>query len=352
MVIPTLFSHNHAAQVVRLSNGDLLCAWFGGSCEGKPDISIHCSRLKAEETQWSTPELLSDDMSRSEQNPILFEKEPGHLWLIYTAQLGIQQDTALVRWRQSYDYGYTWTLSKDMFDTTGLFVRHPPVQLQNGVILLPAYYCRPSTSGFLGEDYSVIKRSEDGGASWSEVEIPKSIGLVHMSLVLVDSKNLVGFFRSRQADFIYKTVSQDNGKTWSVPVATELPNNNSSLQCTVLQSGRLAIVYNHVNKYIAPPKVQSPPWFDTEDMKHIAETSTGNPKKNPAVWGVKRNPLVLATSEDRGATWKIVKELSVSAHVEDAEFSYPSICQGTDGILHIAYTYMRKHIEYIRFLHI
>ncbi len=352
MVIPTLFPHNHAAQIVTLSNGDLLCTWFGGSCEGKPDISIHCSRLEAKETQWSTPELLSDDMSRSEQNPILFEVEPGKLWLIYTAQLGIHQNTAVVRWRQSYDYGYTWSPSEDMFDSMGLFVRHPPVQLPNGVILLPAYYCKPSASGFLGEDYSVIKRSEDGGASWSEVEIPKSVGLVHMSLVLVDSEKLVGFFRSRQADFIYKTVSQDYGKTWSVPVATELPNNNSSLQCTVLQDGRLAMVYNHVNKYMAPPKVQSPPWFDSDDMKQIAEPSAGNSEKLSAIWGVKRNPLVLAISKDRGDSWKIVKELSPSVYVEDSEFSYPSICQDVDGVIHIAYTYMRKHIEYIRLLHI
>ena len=37
----------HAADLLELQNGDLLCVWFAGSDEGNADISIVGSRLPA-----------------------------------------------------------------------------------------------------------------------------------------------------------------------------------------------------------------------------------------------------------------------------------------------------------------
>jgi predicted neuraminidase len=85
--LPAATTQNHAANLIALKNGDLLCAWFGGTQEGVPDISVYLSRLDAGSTVWSDPVRLSDDPTRSEQNPILFETPEGKLWLIYTAQL-------------------------------------------------------------------------------------------------------------------------------------------------------------------------------------------------------------------------------------------------------------------------
>ena len=45
-------------------------------------------------------------------------------------------------------------------------------------------------------------------------------------------------------DFIYRSESSDWGDSWSVPVPTPLPNNNSSISAVKLQSGRIAIAYN------------------------------------------------------------------------------------------------------------
>jgi len=50
--IPTLYPHNHASNLLLLSNGDVLCTWFGGSCEGKADISIHLARLASGAEDW------------------------------------------------------------------------------------------------------------------------------------------------------------------------------------------------------------------------------------------------------------------------------------------------------------
>ena len=44
-LIPNPFDSCHAADLLELPNGDLLCCWFAGSNEGNADISIVLSRL-------------------------------------------------------------------------------------------------------------------------------------------------------------------------------------------------------------------------------------------------------------------------------------------------------------------
>ncbi|MGY4691674.1 sialidase family protein [Salibacterium sp. K-3] len=342
--IPSLFPHNHASNLLSLSNGDLLCVWFGGSREGKSDISILCSRLDKGSADWSEPEVLSNDSTRSEQNPILFEHPNGDLWLLYTAQNSIHQDSAVVRYRISRDNGRTWQEEKTLFDTPGSFVRNPPVIRENGEIILPAYYSIKSENGFLGKDYSVVKISGDAGKMWEEHPVKNSEALVHMSIVEGDDNDLIGFFRSRKADHIYMTKSDDNGRTWTTPERTPLMNNNASIQCQKLQSGNLAIVFNNINAELAPPEVNSPPWFDEKDRKTIDAGQSG---KQESIWGVIRAPLTIAVSEDGGRTWPYCKDIAVQQKDQESpEFSYPSIHQTEDQKIHITYTYLRECIKH------
>ncbi len=99
--IPTPCVQNHASFIHVLPDGALGCVWFGGTQEGIPDISVYFSRLAPGATRWSEAEKLSDDPTRSEQNPLLFTAPDGALWLLWTAQLGGRQDTALVRHRNT-----------------------------------------------------------------------------------------------------------------------------------------------------------------------------------------------------------------------------------------------------------
>lgn len=84
-LIPNQFDSVHAADLLELPDGDLLACWFAGSDEGNADISIAVSRLRAGESRWSAGEIVSDDPSRSEQNPSLFLAPDGEIWLMYTA---------------------------------------------------------------------------------------------------------------------------------------------------------------------------------------------------------------------------------------------------------------------------
>lgn len=70
--LPTNCVQNHAANLLVLPNGDVLCTWFGGTQEGIADISAYYSRLEKGSNCWSPAIKLSDDATRSEQNPVFF----------------------------------------------------------------------------------------------------------------------------------------------------------------------------------------------------------------------------------------------------------------------------------------
>lgn len=72
-LIPNPWKSCHAPDLLELENGDLLCCWFAGSREGNADISIAVARLPADAEQWEQPVIVSDDPTRSEQNPSLFQ---------------------------------------------------------------------------------------------------------------------------------------------------------------------------------------------------------------------------------------------------------------------------------------
>ncbi len=107
-MLPSSCPQNHAANILPLPDGALMCVWFAGTQEGIADISVWGSRLPAGGMQWSDAAKLSHDDTRSEQNPVLFLAPDNVLWLLWTAQISGNQDTAIVRYRKSDDLGQTW----------------------------------------------------------------------------------------------------------------------------------------------------------------------------------------------------------------------------------------------------
>jgi predicted neuraminidase len=357
--LPSACVQNHAANILPLPNGDVACVWFGGTQEGIPDISVYMSRLAVGADRWTQPEKLSDDPERSEQNPILFLAPDGLLWLIWTAQNSGNQDTAIVRRRTSADQGKTWGPIETLFDrvgTSGVFVRQPPVILDNGDLLMPIFYCHgtPGRKWVGDHDTSAVRISSDGGKSWQEFAVPDSTGCVHMDVEKLLDGTLLGLFRSRWADSIYASRSNDNGHTWTVPEPTELPNNNSSIQFTVLANGHLALVYNHISAAQATERRTG--LYDDIGEADDAPAEVAADGKT-AFWGVPRAPMTVAISDDGGRTWPFRRDLETgdgycmtnnSREKINREFSYPSIKQGPDGALHIAFTYFRQAIKYVR----
>jgi predicted neuraminidase len=364
--LPTPTVQVHAANLMTLGNGDLGCVWFGGTQEGVPDICVWFSRLTPGSDTWSAPVQLSDDQTRSEQNPVLFPTPTGELWLLFTSQHAGNQDTAEVRYRVSTDDGVTWGPVRTLFPATdrgGVFVRQPVTVLPTGRWLLPIFHCVtvPGRRWVGDADTSAVMISDDAGATWREVAVPESTGCVHMSVVPVGDR-LTAFFRSRWADAVYQSWSDDDGETWTTPAPTELPNNNSSIQATALSDGRLAMVLNPIRAGVDTPRRLS--LYDEIDDEGLADAQS-QVEEAPAqedsggqraVWGTPRAPMTLVLSADGGRTWSMRRDLETgdgycmtnnSREGLNRELSYPSVHQTPDGLLHVAFTYHRRAIQYV-----
>ena len=156
----------------------------------------------------------------------------------------------------------------------------------------------------------------DDATSWTFEPIVGSAGLIQPSTTPAwgpaGTTTLVTFFRDQTRHHVYRSTSHD-GASWSAPVPTELPNNDAGIEAILLSTTALALAFNPV----------------TEG----------------------RDPLALALSTDGGETWPCARNLqhgnSTDAD-EMPEFSYPSLLQTPDGMIHLTYTYNRETIKYKR----
>lgn len=342
--LPSGSVSTHASFLLKLANGDLGCVWFGGTQEGKPDVSIYFSLLPAGSSSWSPEQKISDDPTRSEQNPVLFETPAGELWVLYTAQIFGDQDTSIVRRRISRDGGQSWGPIETFIDEPGTFIRNPVIIADNGDWLLPIFRCRPIPGAKWNgaEDFSGVKVSSDQGRSWSYHEVPDGVGAVHMNIVKLPGK-LVAFYRNRRADFILKSESTDNGRSWTVPRPTTVPNNNSSIQARRFRDGRIVLICNPINARLAG-----------EAGRPDLTAKLGS----KVIWGTPRAPVSLFFSADGGETFGdrldvetgpgwCHADLPTKEQPENSELSYPSVEEKADGTIALSFTWHRRAIRYV-----
>ena len=343
-LLPTLFSSSHAANLLVRPNGDILCFSFSGTREGDSNVAIVVSRLPKGSNTWEPAVLVDRQEGKSYQNPVPVEGDGGRVWLYNTSQsAGKGQADSQVLKVYSDDGGKTWSKPEVVFDKAGSYLRQPTVKGEHGELLLPIYYSTSSgiTKG-ADTNYSVVDVSKDSGKTWRECPVKESNGLVQMSIVKLRPASYVAFFRSRYADFIYRATSTD-GCVWTRPTETVLPNNNASIQATLLKGGHIAIAFDNTHGTSAEKLAAHQP-------------QTG-----------RRAPLSVAVSADAGLTWPAVRDLEIPDAAAKAnalnspgvgntiqfpgeeEYSYPSILQTPDGKVLVAYTYRRLAIKAARF---
>ncbi len=348
--IPTRFPTNHAAYLLELQSGDLLCVWFAGSDEGASDIRIVMSQLAQDSAQWSQPATLSNASDKSEQNPSLFQAPSGDLWLMHTAMdtrgctleewqqklaahevtgsFAMQHTSQILR-KISTDQGQTWGASHVLFAEPGSFCRQPVQVLSNGTWIVGNWRSMDQHGAF-GSDVTWFQLSQDQGRTWNAVEVPGSAGRVHANVIELEGGRLAAFFRSRAADRIYISRSDDFGFSWSVPERTSLPNNNASISAIKLQSGRIAVIYNDISL---------------------------NDDPSVTLWPYERYPVTVALSEDEGRTWPYKRYVDIGdGYAGDANkasnrrYEYPCIIQAKDGLIHTVYSYgTRECIKHVSF---
>ncbi len=337
MIPPGGYKTAHGPGLLEMANGDMLCTWFAGSFEGNADINVVCARLKKGADKWEEPVLVSHDPERSEQNPSLFLGPDGKVWAMYTSQLDRvegkdnMQYTSVIRCQKSDD-GITWSDYETVFPEEGSFCRQPIQILSNGRWIFGNWICTDSEDGLAG-DPTAFRISDDQGKTWKWVDMPESNGAVHANVVELEPGYLKAFMRSRKADNIYWSESKDYGDTWTKPLPTVLPNNNSSISAIKLKSGRIAIAYNPT---CMPPDVMS---------------------QKGGAWPGLRCPVAVALSEDGGVTFPMIRYMERGEGymgeentTNNKQYEYPYIMQSADGRLHLAFAYKnRLGVKYMSF---
>jgi len=354
--LPSPMVQNHAAFIELLDDGTLACLWFGGTLEGKSDISIYASTLVPGADCWSPAIQLSNDPDRSEQNPVLTKNGHGDWQLFHTAQPSGNQDECLLRARHISVDGATLTGAEPRIVDLplGTFVRGRFVRRTDGAWMMPVFRCisRPGQRWNGSHDTAGVAVSHDDGATWTLSEVPGSIGSVHMTIVPLDGAHMVAFYRRRQSDFVHRSESLDGGVTWSAPQPTDVPNNNSSINVIRLADGRLAMVCNPASAATSADRRVSL-YDEIEEGDDRPDASGGC----APVWGVPRAPLSLCISTDGGLSFPLRRVIDDSSGTclsnnsvdgRNQELSYPYLLEGPDGALHVAYTYFRRAIKYVR----
>lgn len=337
-VIPTDRRSNHAPSILALRDGTLIAAWFGGSDEGNKDIDVLVSRFDSKAATWSASAAVTHDEIRSDQNPGLFEASDGQIWLVYTSQLSRQsgvpetfnlQHTSVVKVIRSADGGKNWSQPQTLFDRQGTFCRQPIQVLSDGRWVHPQWLCFDDDSKN-GSDQPVLQVSEDEGSTWHQIEFPDASGRVHPNVVELEPGRLVCLFRSRFADWVYISRSEDGGETWTVPEATDVPNNNAGLSAFLLPSGMLALVSNEHQVTREPAEV---------------------------VWPYERMRMVIAVSNDEGRTWPVRRVIEPgdgftgSGNLRsNRRQEYPHGIVDSDGLIHVVYAYgSRRAVRHVVF---
>ena len=318
--IPPPKGGNHAAAIEALPDGTLAAAWFTGG-EGSPNCSIAISLLAPGAAAWTAGRIAAEVFNASSQNPVLhYEPSTARLMLWHTVQSPSAGESSSAIWlATSGDGGATFSPTQPFYAVPGAFTRNRLVALpgQGGLV----FPCYNSTPGAI-PDYPIYLISDPSRTAWRAVAGP-GLDLIQPTVVRLPAPApapegafvLRSWLRDENQSAVFRSDSVDGGSSWSEPVPTLLPNNNAAIQAHTLVSGAVAMVFDD--------------------------------QRGP---GTPRSPLVIALSDDAGASWPAQRALQVhdDNSTEVGEYSYPSLLQTSDGAIHVLFTYDRVCIKYVR----
>jgi len=293
----------HASSIVETPDGTLLSGCFAGSKESGSDTVVLLSRKEAGSNGWET-HVHWDEPDHAAGNVRLFERPDGNLQIIYALNYGkwCRGGSRLFQ-QTSADGGKTWSEQVAIPCDPPLLGKNRPILLGNGSLVMPMT--------IEGEKHgSAALMSGDGGDTWEksqEIQADDGTDVLQPTAVELQSGDVL-FLHRTDGGRIYRSTSSDDGYTWTAAEPTALPNNHSGIDVAKLSDGRMVLAYNPVEKS----------------------------------WGP-RTPLAVALSEDDGETF----ERALTLEDQPGEYSYPTVIQTRNGLVHATYTYLRKKIKHV-----
>ena len=355
LIFPPEQIHNHSSSVVELPNGDLLACWYHGSGERTADdVLIQGARWNHATGKWTAPFLLADTPGFPDTNPVLYIDSQHRLFFLWAVIVAHQWESALMKYRISTDYQQAdgpprWEFQDNIilvprnmaartreyagaaadgtgqaadrarrliqhaedeyYSRMGWFTRTHPIELPSGRMLVPLY-----SDGF---SFGIMAISDDHGYTWTGSEPITGAGGVQPTVVRKKDGTLVAYLRDNGPPPKRALVSEshDDGVSWTTARDSDIPNPGTSLEVIRLRDGNWIMVYNDIERG--------------------------------------RYSLAAAISDDEGTTWKWKRHLDGRPDRESKDqYHYPSVIQGADGAIHVAYSYYTpagQTIKHVRF---
>jgi len=302
------FKNCHASTLVETNDGNIIISCFGGTREGASDVAIWNTVYDKMSQQYSPPSKIEDGRINDTSsfplwNPVLFKRNDGRIFLFYKKGPNPREWSGL--YTTSDDNGLSWNkvvaLPKDILGA----IKNKPIQLENGTVVAPS-----SVELNSGKWFSTVEISADNCNSWQRYIIDSShYDVIQPSIIQHKNGSLSVLLRSKQGRIL--TSSSRDGKTWSPIKKTNLANPNSGIDAVTLKNGGYLIVYN--------PDVPGRDWWEGRAKLRVAYSKNGKKWKD----------ILILEDKPKG------------------EFSYPSIIQTSDGLVHLTYTYDRVNIKHV-----
>ncbi len=297
---------HHCSTVAEAPNGDILALWYGGSYESAEDQALYLARLARGGCSWTMPERILANPGQPPGNAVIFQGPDARMYIVWGRMEGSWPKRRGSGWsdcrllvRISSDNGHHWSEDVVIEGSYAWLPRNTPVTLADGTFALPI---SGQVEGEGSGSFLLVLNEETG--QWSRRGfIP---GPSQPTVVVRDNGDLLCFMRSSPRTMV--SASKDHGHTWTRAKRTELRNPGSGLDTVKLESGRVLQVFT--------------------------DTETGS-----------RYPMVIMQSHDDGETWGNLITLAT----DWGEFSYPSIIQASDGMVHLLYTYRRYSMMHAMF---
>jgi len=311
----------HASSMVALPATDantVLAFWFAGTKESAPDVGIAMSGFDRATQQWHPARFVIDRSTLGRQlgfavrrlgNPVAWLDAQGrvHVFVVATG-LGGWAAARVVQVRQAQvgkaldamKFEVVRVLPLSWLWNTSHLVRNAPMPLQDGGMLLPAYF-------ELGLKYPVALRFDARGAFVGMVRMSTRTHVLQPTLVAQTATRWLSFMRDqRPQGLVTVAQSTDAGQHWQDLPDLNLVNPDASVAALAPAPGQMWLVHN-----------SSPHSRTVLDLSHSTD----------------------------GQHWRTV--LSVAQGSGADEYSYPAMVWADDS-LWVSYTDQRRRIAWQR----
>jgi predicted neuraminidase len=275
--------------------------------------------------EWTQPVEVANGIQNKSQryptwNPVLFSKDQ---MTVLFCKVGPAPSDWWGESITSTNNGATWSKPSRLPENIFGPIKNKPILLAKGELLCPS-----STEN---DGWRVhMEITLDMGVTWERTEAlndGNSVSAIQPTVLVHPKGELQILCRTRNGR-IYSSWSADNGRTWTGLEPTELPNPNSGIDAVTMRDGRHLLVYNHL------------PGVVNQSKRNVLNVAISNDGVN---WEA---ALILEDDNDADDGRTLVLNDVGPIHIH-SEYSYPAVIQGSDGNIHITYTWKRESIKHV-----